>query len=100
MNIGIIGAGATGLAAAYDLSKSGHKVSVYERAPFLGGQASTFDVGGAPLERGYHHLFTSDTDILDLIQEIGLGHRHDSTKHVVQLIWFGEQFHPRRLDGI
>jgi protoporphyrinogen oxidase len=27
------------------------------------------------LERGYHHLFVSDTDIVDLIHEIGLGHR-------------------------
>ncbi|MDA1188081.1 MAG: NAD(P)/FAD-dependent oxidoreductase [Chloroflexi bacterium] len=75
MNIGIIGAGAAGLAAAYELGKHGHTAVVYETAPFLGGQASTFDVGGAPLERGYHHLFTSDTDIVDLIHEIGLGHQ-------------------------
>ena len=75
MRVGIIGAGATGLTAAYELGKQGHEVVVYERASFLGGQASTFDVGGAPLERGYHHLFTGDTDILDLMDEIGLGDR-------------------------
>ena len=75
MRVGIIGGGAAGLAAAYELGKHGHSAVVYERAPFLGGQASTFDVGGARLERGYHHLFTSDTDILDLIHEIGLGHQ-------------------------
>lgn len=75
MNIGIIGGGAAGLAAGYRLSKSGHKVSIYETSPFLGGQASTFDVGGSPLERGYHHLFTSDTDIIDLIGELNLGHK-------------------------
>ena len=75
MRVGIIGAGAAGLAAAYELGKHGHEAAVYERAPFLGGQASTFDVGGARLERGYHHLFTSDTYILDLIREIGLGHQ-------------------------
>ncbi len=73
MKIGIIGAGAAGLAAAYALGKRGHQARVYERAPFLGGQASTFDVGGARLERGYHHWFTSDTDIIALTQEIGLG---------------------------
>ena len=73
MKIGIIGAGATGLAAAYELGKQGHDVVVYERAAFLGGQASTFDVNGARLELGYHHLFTSDTDILNLIDDIGLG---------------------------
>ena len=73
MKVGIIGAGATGLVAAYELGKQGHRVTVYERAPFLGGQASTFDVGGARLERGYHHLFTGDSDILGLNEDIGLG---------------------------
>ena len=75
MRVGIIGAGATGLSAAYDLGRAGHQVTVFERASFIGGQASTFDVGGARLERGYHHLFTGDTDILNLNEEIGLGHR-------------------------
>ncbi len=75
MRVGIIGAGAAGLAAAYELGKHGHQALVYERAPFLGGQASTFDVGGARLERGYHHWFTNDTDIIDLVDDIGLGHQ-------------------------
>ena len=75
MRVGIIGAGATGLTAAYDLGKMGHETAVYERAPFIGGQASTFDVGGARLERGYHHWFTNDTDIIELAKEIGLGDR-------------------------
>ena len=75
MRVGIIGAGAAGLAAAYELVKQGHYAAAYERAPFLGGQASTFDVGGARLEKGYHHWFTSDTDIVELTEEIGLGDR-------------------------
>lgn len=75
MKVGIVGGGAAGLTAAYELGKLGHSVFVYERAPFLGGQASTFDVEGSRLERAYHHLFTSDTDILGLIDEIGLGHQ-------------------------
>lgn len=75
MRIGIIGGGAAGLAAAYELTSRGHYAEVFEQAPFLGGQASTFPVGGGQLERGYHHLFVSDTDIVDLIQEIGLEHR-------------------------
>ena len=75
MNIGIIGAGIAGLAAALRLTKTGHKVTLYEGAPFLGGQASTFDVGGGRLEKGYHHLFTSDVDIIDLIEELGLTDR-------------------------
>ena len=73
MRVGIIGAGAAGLAAAYYLTKEGHYAEVFERAPFLGGQASTFPVGGGQLERGYHHLFVSDVDIVELIHELGLG---------------------------
>jgi protoporphyrinogen oxidase len=72
MKIGIIGAGAAGLGAAFDLSKKGHKVVVYESAPFIGGQASTIPVGGSPLERGYHHLFTNDQAILDLMADLDI----------------------------
>ena len=75
MKVGVIGGGAAGLAAAFELVKKGHQVHVFERAPFLGGQASTFEVGGARLERGYHHLFMSDTHMVDLIHELGLGHK-------------------------
>ncbi|MEE9199738.1 MAG: FAD-dependent oxidoreductase, partial [Dehalococcoidia bacterium] len=75
MNIGIIGAGAAGLAAAYDLAKKGHRPSVFEASPYVGGQAATFDVGGGRLEKGYHHLFKSDTYMTDLVHELGLGHK-------------------------
>ena len=75
MRVGIIGGGAAGLAAAYELTSQGHYAEVFEVAPFLGGQASTFDVGGGQLERGYHHLFVSDTAITELIHELGLGHK-------------------------
>ncbi len=73
MRVGIIGGGVAGLAAAYHLTKAGHFAEVFEVAPFLGGQASTFDVFGGRLERGYHHLFVSDTDMTELIHELGLG---------------------------
>ncbi len=72
MRVGIIGGGAAGLAAALELTSRGHFAEVFEAAPFLGGQASTFEVGGGQLERGYHHLFVSDTDMVDLINELGL----------------------------
>ena len=72
MRVGVIGGGIAGLAAAYELTSQGHFVEVFEQADFLGGQASTFEVFGGRLERGYHHLFTSDTDITDLIKELNL----------------------------
>ena len=72
-HIAIIGAGPAGLAAAYDLTKAGYKVTIYEGAPEVGGLASGFK---APhwewtLEKFYHHWFQSDSSILGLIKELG-----------------------------
>ena len=39
MRIAIIGAGFGGMAAAYDLRKSGHEVVIFEAADYVGGTA-------------------------------------------------------------
>jgi len=75
MNIGIIGGGIAGLSAAYELGKKGHQVSVFEKEAELGGQAATFEVAGERLERFYHHIFRSDVDIIQLLDELGLGEK-------------------------
>ncbi|MBL7184357.1 MAG: NAD(P)/FAD-dependent oxidoreductase [Anaerolineae bacterium] len=75
MKIGIIGGGIAGLTAAYELAKQGHEVAVFEKETELGGQAGTFLIEGTRLERFYHHLFTSDRHILQLIDELGLSPR-------------------------
>ena len=73
MRIAVLGAGVCGLTAAHRLAGAGHAVDVYERWPGLGGQAATMDVGdGHRLERYYHHLFTSDTHIAALFDELGM----------------------------
>jgi protoporphyrinogen oxidase len=61
------------MAAAYRLIQRGHTVSLYETSPFLGGLVRTFDAGGGRLEAFYHHLFSTDTTIVRLIEELGLG---------------------------
>ena len=73
MNIAIIGAGITGLAAAYDLTRQGHAVTVYEARPYAGGLAAGFrdERWEWPLERFYHHWFASDDDVIGLIDELG-----------------------------
>ena len=42
MKIGIIGAGYAGMAAAYDLVRSGHQVTIFEADRQPGGLASGF----------------------------------------------------------
>jgi protoporphyrinogen oxidase len=75
MRIGVVGCGLTGLSAGYELAKKGHQVLLFESQPYLGGQASTFEVEGTLLERYYHHIFTSDEDMMELMEELGLKER-------------------------
>ncbi len=72
MDIGVIGAGVTGLAAAYDLTGWGHDVTVYEARSYPGGLSAGFRDEGWDwhLERFYHHWFASDDDLIGLIQEL------------------------------
>ena len=74
MKIGIIGAGFGGLAAAYDLRKAGHEVTVFEAADTVGGLASGFKEPhwDWSVEKFYHHWFASDKHMLGLIDELGL----------------------------
>ncbi|MCC7447491.1 MAG: NAD(P)/FAD-dependent oxidoreductase [Anaerolineae bacterium] len=71
--IGIIGAGAAGMSAAYDLLKAGHSVTIFEGGSRVGGLAAGFRDEGWDweLEKFYHHWFQSDADILGLIDELG-----------------------------
>jgi protoporphyrinogen oxidase len=74
MKIAIIGAGFGGMAAAYDLTKAGHQVTIFEAADFVGGLASGFKEPGWEwsVEKFYHHWFASDKHMLGLIHELGL----------------------------
>lgn len=71
----IIGAGFTGLAAGYELSRRGIQVTLLEVEAEIGGLAASFQAGGGALERFYHHWFTSDQAIMQLIEELGAGDR-------------------------
>ena len=75
--IAVVGGGVTGMAAADSLSHHGLACAIYERDSALGGLAGSFQVDGVRLERFYHHLFTSDTAIAALIEELGLGNDLD-----------------------
>jgi len=71
----VIGGGVAGLTAAYRLLQRGHEVHLYEAGPEWGGLVRTFTLGGGRLECFYHHIFTTDTTIVALLQELGLSPR-------------------------
>lgn len=95
MKIAIIGAGAAGLAAAYDLTRAQHQAVIFEGAPQVGGLAAGFK---APhwdwtLEKFYHHWFASDSSILGLIKELGWSDQVLFPRPYTVLYWEGK-FYP------
>lgn len=72
MKIGIIGAGFTGLAAAYTLTKAHQEVTIIEKDTHPGGLAIGFKEKhwNWTMEEHYHHWFTNDHFVLNLAKEI------------------------------
>ncbi len=95
LKIAVIGAGPAGLAAAYDLTRAGHRVTIFEGAPQVGGLASGFK---APhwdwtLEKFYHHWFASDKAILGLIKELGWSDQVLFPRPYT-VVYYGGEFQP------
>ncbi len=75
MKVCVIGGGVGGLTAAYRLCQRGFQVHLLEASPSLGGLVGIFEIGGSRIEHFYHHIFSTDTTIASLIDELGLGDR-------------------------
>ena len=75
--IAILGAGFGGMAAAFDLARAGHQVTIYEAAEQAGGLASGIKEPNWDwsVEKFYHHWFASDRHMLGLIEELGWSER-------------------------
>ena len=89
MNIAVVGAGIAGLSAAYDLLEAGHAVTVFEGSSQTGGLAAGFkdDRWEWPLEKYYHHLFTSDKHIIALTEELGIRDRLFFPRPITSVIY-------------
>ncbi len=75
MHVVVVGGGITGLTVAWELVRRGHQVTLIERN-VIGGLAAGFPYPGKPetfLERFYHHIFTSDQRVQQMIEQMGLG---------------------------
>lgn len=70
--VAILGAGFTGLSAAYTLLKKGYKVTIFEKESELGGLAIGFSnpKWRWTLEKAYHHWFTNDQAAFNLTREL------------------------------
>jgi protoporphyrinogen oxidase len=73
--VGVVGGGILGMTSALRLAEAGVKVSLYERAPDLGGLVGSFDFNGWPVDRFYHVNLPTDDRVLGLAEELGLRDR-------------------------
>jgi protoporphyrinogen oxidase len=94
VRIAIIGAGISGLAAAFDFVREGHEAVVFESSDEVGGLASGFqdDRWEWSLEKYYHHWFQSDSEILRLAEDLGVREKVIYPKPVTALYHEG-RFH-------
>ena len=75
MSVAVVGGGVAGLAAAYRLQSHGHRVTVYEATPRVGGVVRTERHEGYLAEAGPNALTGADPAVLGLLDEVGLGAR-------------------------
>jgi len=66
----VLGAGATGLAAAWRLAQSDFKVKVFEKDDHIGGQARTFRHNGFLTDLGPHKIFSNLDYVMDIIKDL------------------------------
>ena len=63
MNIAVVGAGIAGLSAAYDLTKAGYAVTVYDRNDHPGGRMADVIVNGSCTHSGASILFSFNKEM-------------------------------------
>ena len=83
----IIGAGISGLTAGYELLKKGNEVTIFEKEKNIGGLAAGFKMEGKMLDKSYRHIFKTDSDLIGLIEELGLQSRLKWYESSTGLYW-------------
>lgn len=92
----LIGAGLTGVTAAYYLTRNGCDVEVIEQQSRIGGQIRTYHEAGFTFESGPNTGVISHPEVAELFAELSpvcrLERACEASKQ--RLIWKGDRFHP------
>jgi protoporphyrinogen oxidase len=88
--IAVIGAGPAGLTAAYELTKKGFSVDVYEAGDSVGGMAKTILLWGQLVDLGSHRFFSSDPRVNKLWLEV-IGRDYEMVNRLSR-IYYKETF--------
>ncbi|MEK7857693.1 MAG: protoporphyrinogen oxidase [Elusimicrobiota bacterium] len=83
----VLGAGITGLSAAYDLARAGRSVVVLEASDRIGGKVRTEERDGALFETGPDSFLAAKPHAVELIKELGLSDELVGTNPLAKTIW-------------
>jgi phytoene dehydrogenase-like protein len=75
----VIGGGMAGLTAACYLARAGERVTLFEKAPYLGGRAATREYNGFLFNRGGHALYTGGA-ASRVFEELGIAYDYGIPK--------------------
>lgn len=87
----ILGAGLAGLSAGYELVKAGKKVIVLEKNAYVGGLASTFQVGKYRFDTGPHRWFTKISEVDQWVRDL-MGKELINVKRLTR-IYFNHKYY-------
>ena len=75
--VAVIGGGLAGLAAGCVLADAGHYVTLFERRPYLGGRASSYEHPGTGevVDNCQHLLLGCCTNLVEFYQRLGVGNK-------------------------
>ncbi len=77
-SVAVVGGGLSGLAAACALSSSGFRVTLFERRPYLGGRASSYEHPGTGevIDNCQHVLLGCCTNLIEFYERTGVEWQH------------------------
>src|SRR6267378_4256722 len=77
LTVAVAGGGLAGLASACALAESGFRVTLFERRPYLGGRASSYEHPGTGevVDNCQHVLFRVCTNLVEFYRRIGVEHQ-------------------------
>lgn len=98
MRVMILGGGLAGLSAADKLLDSGRaSVTILEKAPFLGGLASSFEVEGDLIPRFNHHIIRANTTTLRYLRHYDLLGNNTWKRINMAVAWRGKVYNINKL---
>ena len=92
MKVAVIGAGAAGMTAAYQLAKGGAQVEVFEANDRVGGLARTIELWGQKVDLGPHRFFSNDARVNRLWLEV-MGRDYRMIDRLTRIFYRGRYFH-------